>query len=261
MNLLLVLAIVLVVPPFYWYFLDTSPGDARPKPITIADLRRLAAEPQGEAPSAIRYAIVGIDHRFGNTVAAGTGLRTVALPSYVFAIERADAPPIYVDARRPDPLSGDDDLALPDARGLGFATATNAGLLASRAIGSPQASEAPGRTDDTSPRALARGVVLIPVTGLGDIHNMLFIRTEADREYLLTGRVAQVRANWAQGHVQSRYLTTFEEPADRGELTAWLATIRKLRREAPGLEVVEGHAASLPRGLARNGEPSEAAVR
>lgn len=90
------------------------------------------------------------------------------------------------------------------------------------------------------PQAVAPGVVVVP-TGVAPGSQMVFVRLANGREYLFTGDIAPLAANWTQLRVHSRYLARHFGDESRNEAKSWLLTIRQLAKAAPGLVVVPGH--------------------
>ena len=54
LNVILLSLALLFGLPYYWYLLDNSGADLPAKPITIVQLRNLAASLPGQAPTAVR---------------------------------------------------------------------------------------------------------------------------------------------------------------------------------------------------------------
>ena len=54
LNLILLAIGLLIALPYYWFLIDNSGGTLPAKPITIAQLRTLAASIPGEAPAAFQ---------------------------------------------------------------------------------------------------------------------------------------------------------------------------------------------------------------
>ncbi len=75
LNLILLALIALIGLPYYWLLLENSPGDAQPKPVSIAQLNQLAASIPGPAPTEIEMELAAFRRLPGNLVAAGSGLK------------------------------------------------------------------------------------------------------------------------------------------------------------------------------------------
>ncbi len=72
-RLFLLIAAVIGIP-FYWLLISNSPGLQTPQPVTIAELRTLAAQLPGPRPSAVELAVVGRRSVPADLLAAGTGV-------------------------------------------------------------------------------------------------------------------------------------------------------------------------------------------
>jgi hypothetical protein len=70
---------------------------------------------------------------------------------------------------------------------------------------------------------------------------MIFVRLANGREYLFAGDIATMDASWRELRARSRLVGDWLAPEQRGEVYAWLKTIRALKAQAPGMVVVPGH--------------------
>ena len=93
---------------------------------------------------------------------------------------------------------------------------------------------------DGAPQAVAPGIVAIPAPSHTPGSQMFYVRLTDGREWLFTGDIATLQVNWLELRGQSKFLQYYR-PEDRDEVFAWLRTIRKLKAQAPGLNVVAGH--------------------
>lgn len=278
-NWAILILIVLVGLPYFWLLLDNRPGDAQPKPVSIAGLRELAASMPGQSPSEVRVEQVAWRRLPGNLFAAGSGLkrRRIAimawqlpvpggkpvlidtgvtramsdemrletfLPELQAKVETAidEAALILVTHEHPDhlgPLAAHGGAALRQAARLNPAqlpTAPLAATLAWREREGLSARIAPG-----APQAVAPGIVVIPAPSHTPGSQMIFVRLAGGREYLFAGDIATMDASWRELRARSRLVGDHVAPEDRGEVYAWLRTIRALKRQAPRLVVVPGH--------------------
>jgi glyoxylase-like metal-dependent hydrolase (beta-lactamase superfamily II) len=70
---------------------------------------------------------------------------------------------------------------------------------------------------------------------------MIYVRLVSGRELLFAGDIASLADNWEQLRGRSRLLSEWIGEENRGEVFAWLRTIRALKAAAPKLDVVPGH--------------------
>lgn len=276
-NLWIAMAAAVSLLVFIWLFRENDRGDAVAKPITMAQLRTLAASVPGADPVRIAVEVTAVQNKPGDLVSAGSGLRRRALASLVYRIDVPGSGPVvidsgmsqaaaeqagvgvfYADKRRKadavlrqasdvvftdlDPwhLSGLEALATQpnpsdgsDAGHDGDAVQARLGQLLREATD-------PALQAQSRPRAISRGIVAIPAPTTSDSSQLVFVHLADGREYLFAGDISPLADNWMhlRASSQLRYLTG--DPGDRDEVYDWLATIRKLKSEAPGLVVVPG---------------------
>jgi glyoxylase-like metal-dependent hydrolase (beta-lactamase superfamily II) len=122
-------------------------------------------------------------------------------------------------------------------------------LNAQQLPSAPLASELPWRERDGlsariapgAAQAVAPGVVVIPAPSHTPGSQMIFVRLANGREYLFTGDIATLDSSWRELRARSRLVGDVLAPEQRGEVFAWLRTIRALKAQAPGMVVVPGH--------------------
>lgn len=278
-NIALLVLIVLIGAPFYWLLLDNRPGDAVAKPITIAQLRSLAASLPGQAPSGVEVEQVAFRVLPRNLFAAGSGMKPESISVLAWrlpvpggnaimidgGIAATDARALGMDqffARRQAKVEAalrSAALVLathehPDHQGaivrLGEAVVTgkarfNAGQL-------PPAWPAtelawggqpipPALIAAGPPQAVAPGVVVIPAPSHTAGSQMIFVRLQDGRELLFAGDIATMASSWQETRARSRLVGDFLAPENRAEVFAWLRTIQALKRQAPALMIVPGH--------------------
>ncbi|TDW68169.1 hypothetical protein EDF57_10141 [Novosphingobium sp. PhB55] len=252
LNLLLLILVLLLGVPLYWFQFDASAPGAKPLPITMSRLRELAEGIPGPAPVALRQEVLGYHSELYNRIAAGSGLRPVRLALRAFELVVPGRAPILIDAGTTpvDARKRDvEDFNFSAQRRVDEAAeiATMKLVLLDRplhrgnpALASPDAVPLPD-LGDGEPRAVAPGVVAIPLKGLPDRAMMVYIRLEDGREYLFTGDVAKIDANWMEGRPPARTFATMRNGDERRLTVSWLMTIKALKRAAPAMIVVSGH--------------------
>jgi hypothetical protein len=251
-NLLLLILLLLVGVPLYWFQLDDSAPGAKAYPLDIARLRDLAASIPGQAPRELRQEVVGYRTLLSNRIAAGSGFRPVRLAVRAFEAVVPGQPPILIDAgttpRDAKKRDVEDfDAAAQHRVDRRVEIAAMKLVLLDRplhrgnpALSSPEAIPLPD-LGNGEPRAVAPGVVLIPLPGLPDRARMVYIRLEDGREFLFTGDVATIDANWLQLRPPARTFRSMTDGDERRETVSWLMTIKALKRAAPAMSIVAGH--------------------
>lgn len=275
-NWFLVAMLVLVGLPYYWLMVDNRPGDARPKPVTIEQLRTLAASMPGQAPSEVRMELVGWRRLPGALFAAGTGIKRRHIGIMVWQLPVPGGKPVLIEtgatadfgkqleAYRPEVqarVNQEMDRAglilatheHPDHLGplaerwrpsLAVAARLNPGQLPS----APVAAKLPwgdrnvtARIAPGAPQAVAPGIVVIPAPSHTPGSQMVFVRLASGREYLFAGDIATLAVNWTQLRARGRLLGDLLAPEDRAEVYSWLKTIQSLKAATPELVIVPGH--------------------
>ena len=267
LNRWLLVVMVLIAAPFWWLLIDNSPGQAQPKPIHIAELRRLAATLPGSRPTALHYTIVATRRTVGDLFAAGIGLKRRSLAMIAWYLPVPGAGPILIDAA-----------ATPaDAQASGFrhfdivkqhqidTDAARADLILATHLPPNQGGAQPtayhplGKTPDpappsrgtltaaagaapvAAPRAVAPGVVVIPASDYAPGAQLIFVQLAAGAEFLFTGDISNLDDNWSQLRARSLLAAHWLAPQTRAKVYPWLRTIRQLHCEAPKLTIVPGN--------------------
>ena len=279
LNIVLLTLLLVIGLPYYWLLIDNRPGDAGAKPVTIAQLRQLAASMPGTAPNAVELELVAFSRLPGTLFVAGGGLKRNLLGMMAFRLPVAGGKPIVIDSgmskaaatdirveKYDDGAQARVDGALRDASlvllthehkdhegGLValndpavFArTRFNAAQLPGTELASqmpwPKGLHLTASLTGNAPRAVAPGVVVIPAPSHTPGSQMIFVRLADGREYLFTGDIATMARNWEQLRARSRLVGTYFAAEDRREVYAWLRTIRALKAAASRLQVVPGH--------------------
>lgn len=271
--------IVLIGLPYYWLLIDNWPGDAQPKPVTIAQLRGLATSLPGPAPSGVEMELVASRRLPGNLFAAGLGKKRRMIGVMVWRLPVPGTGPVMIDSgmdaaaakkmgmERFDPAAWQRVVSALDSASqivithehadhLGGLVSLGRRDLLGRTRFNPQ--QLPGNrwTDllnwpapplpgasiaGPAPVAIAPGVVVIPAPSHTAGSQMVFVRLGDGREFLFTGDIATLAQSWQQLRARSRLVGDYLAPEDRREVYAWLATIRALKQAAPGLTILPGH--------------------
>lgn len=272
LNLFLLALALIIGLPTYWLLIDNRPEDAKAKPVSIGELRSLAASKPGSAPAAIRYEAIGRVLRMGNLSAAGAGLRPVRLFAFVHMLEVPGKAPILIGSGMTRKEAKKLDFSIYDSKAQARVTSAlgkasfvipldrrpaqmgGAKALASDITGrnilssieNLDEADAAGR-----PHALAPGVVLIPTPGRRPGSRLVYVRLADGREYLFVGGLARTKQAWRELRAPARLITDYREKEDRQEIYSWLLTVRTLKQEAPGLVIVPGSKIPKDSGLER----------
>lgn len=278
-NLILLALVLLIGIPFYWLLVDNRPGEVPAKPVTIKQLRTLAASIPGTAPSGVEVELVAFRRVPGNLFVAGGGFRLRLTGVMSFRLPVAGGAPLVIDtgltAAAADYMQF--ERYLPEAqarvntalRGAGLVLLTHEHLdhqggivalndpavLAKAAFSAgqldpgkwtdmlpwPSGSRPKPRITGAAPVAVAPGIVVIPAPSHTPGSQMIFVRLATGRELLFSGDISSLADNWEQLRARSRLLGDFVAPENRSEVFAWLKTIRALKAAAPQLDVVPGH--------------------
>lgn len=280
LNRILLVLLLAIGLPFYWFLIDNSGATLPAKPITIAQLRSLAAAIPGEAPYAVEVERAAFRRVPGDLMVAGAGLKRKLIGYMAFRllvrggrsvmIESGITPAIAAAAKseqfnlsaqaRIDRELDRAGLILvthehPDHLGAlaahgGLAVAEAAWLNPAQLPTSPSARQLPWanaanvqpRILGSAPVAVAPGVVVIPAPSSHTPGSQLiYVRLANGRELLFAGDNSSFAQNWQELRGRSRLVETWFAPENRAEVFAWLKTIRALKAQAPSLVVVPGH--------------------
>jgi len=258
-NAFIVLMIFLIGLPVYWLFFENSTGNAKAEPVTVANLRKIAASMEGPLPDSIEYERIAGRYLQRNRYAAGTGFKPTKQQAVSYRIVYPDGTSIIIDTGMTERQArkakfGDFDAAAQNRVFEAMAQASQIVTLASghphdggiRSIetwrkkkpdGAVIAGEAGERTD-TGPYAIAPGVVLIAATKLGNDARLVYVNTSDGAEFLFAGAVSNIDLNWKDIRAPARFETDFGERKDRKAIHSWLMAVRNLADAAPRLEVV-----------------------
>ena len=279
LNFILLALILAVGFPYYWFLLDNSGGSLPAKPITIVQLRQLAASIPGEAPYAIEAERAAFRRVPGNLMVAGSGIKRKLIGYMAFRLLVRGGRPVMIESGiTPEIAAAANaeqfnlsaqvriDRALDQAGmilvthehpdHLGALAAHGGAALSQFAWLNPRQLAAKlnwaklpwnfarpqPRLNSTALQAVAPGVVVIPAP---DSHTpgsqLIYVRLADGHEALFVGDNSSFAQNWRELRGRSRLVETWFAPENRAEVFAWLKTIRALKLEAPGLLVVPGH--------------------
>ncbi len=278
-NLFVLALIVLLGAPYYWLLLDNRPGDASAKPISIAQLRDLAASMPGEAPYRVEMELVAWRRLPGNLFVAGSGLKRKLIGVMAWHLPVKDGPGIVIDSGLPRNAAEEmgleyfDDAAQARVTGAllragtilithehgdhegGLVALGDKDVLAKARLNSdqiegnrwtellpwPQGARPQPSLAGSDPVAVAPGVVVIPAASHTPGSQIIFVRLSDGREFLFAGDIATFAQSWRETRARSRLIGDWFAPEDRGEVFAWLKTIKAWKDQAPGLLIVPGH--------------------
>ena len=274
LNLILLALILAVGLPYYWFLLDNSGQSLPPKPVTIEQLRQLAASIPGEAPYAVEMERAAFRRLPGDLMVAGSGVKRKLVGYMAFRLPVRGGKPVMIESGiTPDIAAAQNaeqfNLSAQkridremDSAGLILVTHEHPDHLGALAAhGGPalqlaawlnprqlaaklpwNGSLPPARLNGTMPQAVAPGIVVIPAP---DSHTpgsqLIYVRLADAREFLFAGDNSSFAQNWIQLRGRSRLIETWFAPENRAEVFAWLKTIRALRAQSPELLVVPGH--------------------
>ena len=279
LNILLFALLLLFGVPYYWLLIDNRPGNAVAKPISIGQLRALAAAKPGLAPIQVEVELVAYRRLPGALFVAGNGIKRRLIGVMVWRLPVPGSGPVVIDsgmnaeaakAMGMESFSSEAwakvEQALDEASQivithehadhLGGVVSLGRRDLLDRVRFNPQ--QLPGNrwTDlltwpqgdlpqpsinGTAPVAIAPGVVVIPAASHTDGSQMVFVRLADGREFLFTGDIATMAQSWQELRARSRLIGDHLAPESRGEVFAWLKTIQALKAQSPGLVVLPGH--------------------
>lgn len=248
LNTVLAVFVLVVGFPLYWYFINAGTGHASPRPLSIETLRKLATAIEGPAPSAVRYEAIAHRDVSGNRLVAGTGLRSRRYTVRAYQLAVPGAAPIQIDAgiAPGQAVAGafkDFDSQAQQRVERALAKAGHIALLGETPshVGALSWQDDPRVfRPDGQPRAIAPGVVSIPLQGMPGKQQMIYARLKNGREYLFTGDIAISDRAWRELRPPARYETDFVTGVDRETIASWLMTINALHRQAPDMTVVPG---------------------
>lgn len=279
LNWFLFVLLVLFGVPYYWLLIDNRPGDVAAKPVSISQLRALAAEKTGAAPTQVEVELVAYRRLPGTLFVAGSGIKRRLIGIMVWRLPAPDQGPIVIDsglngnaAREMgmesfDPkawgqveqaLAAASQIVITHEHGDHLGGVVGPGKRALLDKVRFNSSQLPGNrwTDlltwpapplpqpsiaGTSPVAIAPGVVVIPAASHTEGSQMVYARLADGREYLFTGDIATMARSWEELRARSRLIGDHFAPENRSEVFAWLRTIRALKAESPSLVVLPGH--------------------
>ncbi|MBV1918816.1 MAG: hypothetical protein KUG65_12265 [Sphingomonadaceae bacterium] len=271
-NISILVILLLIAIPSYWLLFENNTGTARPKPVTIAQLRSLAGPKEGPAPRSIRFEQVASRFRTRNLVAAGYGMRWERLYIFAYMLEYRNRAPAFIGA----------GISEAQTKGLDYRShegaaqkrvalnLANAGqvipleqaneqlggleMLAERAVADRLREDIHQQWQKDAkgtPYALAPGIVIIPTPGLRSKSRLVYVRLTNGREYLFAGSLAPIHQSWTKIRAPARIVTDHFRKDDRQEIFSWLLTLRALKRESHDLIIVSGNRIPGKSGIRR----------
>ena len=280
LNRILLVLLLAIGLPVYWFLIDNSGATLPAKPITIAQLRQLANSIPGAAPYAVEVERGAFRRVPGDLMVAGSGLKRKLIGYMAFRLLVRGGPPVMIESGITPVIAtavGAESFNLsaqaridreldragmvlvthehPDHLGAlaahGGAALTQAAWLnpaqlpsspSARQLPWPSGAQVQARISGTAPMAVAPGIVVIPAPGSHTPGSQLiYVRLADGHELLFAGDNSSFAQNWQELRGRSRLVETWFAPENRAEVFAWLKTIRALKAQAPGLLVVPGH--------------------
>lgn len=277
-NLTLFVLLLLIGLSYYWLLLDNRPGAAAAKPVTIEQLRGLAGTLPGARPTGVELELVAQRHLPRSLFAAGPGMDRALIGVMAWRLPVPGQAAILVDTglhridaaamgmaeywperqhkvdremdragliltthEHPDHLG---PLARMGGPALLEKARLNPGQLPPSRYAATLTWQGPlpqARLTGDEPQAVAAGVVVIPAPSHTPGSQMIYVRLADGREVLFAGDIATMTASWQELRARSRLVGDHLAPENRGEVYAWLRTIRALKQQAPALLVIPGH--------------------
>ena len=274
LNKILLVLILAIGLPYYWFLLDNSGASLPAKPVTIAELRQLAASIPGEAPYAVEAERAAWRNVTGNAMVAGSGMKSKLVGYMAFRLPVHGGKPVMIESGITPEIAAaqnaksfnksaqeriDREL---DGAGLILVTHEHPDHLGALAAHGGQALQQNAwlnprqlaaalpwngprpvaRLTGMALQAVAPGVVVISAPGSHTPGSQLiYVRLADGHEVLFAGDNSSFAQNWQELRGRSRLVETWFAPENRAEVFAWLKTIRALKTQAPGLLVVPGH--------------------
>ncbi len=280
-NRVFLLLILLVALPYYWLLVDPGPTSAPARPIDIARLRAEASRISGPRPTAIEYAAIATETRFGTLLVAGGGLKTEDTAILVWrlitpggdtvinaGLTDAQAMASGFDNYHPELQARVDGWLASACRILftseeidhigGLLTDTHrSNAVAQRIVGNaaqvtaiadlqpPTAKALAAPVADLSGppgyAALAPGIAALRTPGHSPGSQMIYVQLQNGQEYLFTGDTAPMRRNVTWQRPRSRYMAEWNGQEDRAATTGWIKGLAALQVREPKLKLVPGH--------------------
>ena len=274
LNLILLALMLAFGLPYYWFLLDNTGGSLPAKPVTIAQLRQLAASIPGEAPYSVEVERAAFRRVPGNLMVAGSGMKRKLIGYIGFRLPVRGGKPVLIEggitpqvaaAAKAEQFNFSAQARIEQAMDqaglilvthehpdhLGAIAAHGGAAMRDAAWLNPAQLAAklpwngpkpPSRLSGTAVQAVAPGIVVIPAPGSHTPGSQLiYVRLSDGREFLFVGDNSSFAQNWRDQRGRSRLVETWYAPENRAEVFAWLRTIRALKAQAPAMVIVPGH--------------------
>ncbi len=97
LNFVLLALLLILGAPAYWLLIDSSPHNVAAKPLSLTQLRQLAAAIPGHKPTRVDMEMVAWKLLPGNVFAAGSGLKRRLIGVLAFRLELPDHGPVLIE--------------------------------------------------------------------------------------------------------------------------------------------------------------------
>lgn len=176
-----------------------------------------------------------------NALIAGTGIRDMTTTKNAYQLRCSDSRSFLILPGTSDLFLHGRDVLISDTTAYRNLQQAKRNATQSIELADTTAPNNASGQASIDPYAIAPGIVVIPASTLGRKIFMVYVRMADQREFLFTGDVSPLQANWREMKVPAR-LALQRKPLEwRTELHEWLGTINALSHAAPDMVIVSGY--------------------